>query len=208
MPRLTRTFFARPTPLVARELLGKVLVHILADGTRLSGRIVETEAYRPDDQASHSFRGPTPRTAPMFGPPGVAYVYFTYGMHYCFNVSTEAEAIGAAVLIRALEPLEGVQVMEQFRRASLRQDKPLRPADVARGPGNVCKAMSIGREHSGYDMPQRNSPLFIADDGFRPALIRTSARVGVSGDELAKSVPWRFYIQNHPAVSGRRRRAE
>ncbi len=195
MRRLPRSFFARDTRIVAHALLGKVLVHILEDGTRLSGHIIETEAYRQDDMAAHSYRGRTPRTAPMFGKAGVAYVYFTYGMHHCINVVAEEAGVGAAVLIRALEPLDGVEVMQHHRQT-------LKVTDLCRGPGNVCKAFALDRTWSGYDMQQHDSLLFIADDGAVAQPIQMSPRIGVSGDALAKTVLWRFYIAGNPCVSG------
>jgi DNA-3-methyladenine glycosylase len=204
LSRLPRTFFARDTRVVARELLGKVLVRDMPDGTRLMGRVVEVEAYRQDDQASHSFRGRTARTVPMFGMAGVAYVYFTYGMHHCMNVVTEDEGIGAAVLFRALEPLAGVETMRTLRLAG-RADVKLDDTALCRGPGNVCKALAIDRSLSGYDMHQSDSVLFVAADDAAVDEIRTSARIGVSGDAIAKTAPWRFYIPGNPCVSGAKR---
>jgi DNA-3-methyladenine glycosylase len=207
MARLARSFFARDTRVVARELLGCILIHILPDGTRLRGRIVETEAYRPGDQASHGYRGQTERNAPMFMRPGTAYVYFTYGMHHCFNISTEADGVGAAVLVRALEPLAGIEVM-QVNRRRIAVAAPLPLHALCRGPGNLCKAMALDRSHSGLDLCSRGSPLFIeqsadlrglGDPGDR---VSASPRIGVSGDETAKTVPWRFYFAGNPSVSG------
>ena len=199
--RLPRAFFARDTCLVARELLGKLLVRVLPDGARLTSRIVEVEAYLPDDAASHGYRGMTTRNAPMFGTPGLAYVYLIYGMHHCVNVSTEAKGIGAAVLIRALEPVEGIEVMQQHRQTR-RVSETLRVFELCRGPGNVCKALGIDRGLSGVDMTRRDSQLFIADDGTVPDAISNSARIGVGGDVTAKTVPWRFYIAGNECVSG------
>ncbi len=124
-------------------------------------------------------------------------------MHHCINVVTEAVGVGAAVLIRALEPLDGVEVM-QHNRHTLKVIKTFRVTDLCRGPGNVCKALAIDRAWSGYDMQQRKSRMFIADDGVAAQPIKTSHRIGVSGDALAKTVPWRFYIAGNPCVSGSR----
>lgn len=198
--RLPRAFFARDARLVAEELLGMSLVRVLPGGSRLRGTIVETEAYLPDDRASHSFRGRTARNAPMFMRPGTAYVYLIYGMHTCFNISTGTASLGAAVLIRALAPVEGLAIMQ-----NLRSLKDLRSSELCRGPGNLCKAMAIGRELSGYDMHQRGSVIFVARGHGLPAQdIGASPRIGVRGDEAAISAPWRYYIMGEPSVSGRR----
>ncbi|MCS7325355.1 MAG: DNA-3-methyladenine glycosylase [Thermoflexales bacterium] len=196
--RLTRDFFARDTREVARDLLGCVLVRVLPDGTRLSGRIVETEAYRPGDAAMHAYRRKTARNAPMFMAPGTAYVYFTYGMHFCFNISTEAEGVPAAVLVRALEPLEGIAIMHLHRGVHVPESA------LCRGPANLCKALAIDRAFSGYDMLQPHSVLFVeaSEDEALPWSVKTSPRIGVGGDELAKSVLWRYYFAAHPCVSG------
>lgn len=196
--RLPRAFFARDTRLVARELLGAVLVQVMADGTRLAGRIVEVEAYRPDDAASHSFRGPTPRTLPMFGEAGHLYVYLIYGMHFCANIVTEAEDIGAAVLVRALEPIEGI---EQMR---LNYGRPIVDRDLCRGPGRLCKALQINRSDNGQDLAQPHSRLFIERGPSIPdEQVITSPRIGVTGDDLARSVAWRWTIKGNSFVSGR-----
>lgn len=185
--KLPRAFFARDTRIVARELLGTTLVRVMHDGTRLSGRIVETEAYRPGDAASHSFRGQTPRNAPMFMKAGTSYVYFIYGMHFCFNVVTEDEGVGAAVLIRALEPLNGLERMRANHATR----------HLCRGPARLCKAMQIDRAFSGYDMLQTNSHLFIEHgEAIDDMHVVTSARIGVSGDEAAKTVAWRWFVSD------------
>lgn len=199
MSRLTRSFFARDTRLVARDLLGMRLVRVLEDGTRLSGIIVETEAYCPGDAAMHAYRRQTARNLPMFMQPGVAYVYFVYGMHYCFNVVTEAAGTPAAVLVRALEPVEGLEIMRLNRMQSGRQ---LPDRDLCRGPGRLCRAMAIDRAFSGYDMLQADSQLFIerskpvADDR-----VRVSPRIGIGGDAIARAVEWRWLIADNPFVS-------
>lgn len=198
--KLPRSFFARDARQVARELLGASLVRILPDGTRLRGMIVETEAYLPDDRASHSYRGRTARNAPMFMRPGTAYVYFIYGMHTCFNISTGAAGEGAAVLIRALAPLEGLAAMQDLRSSDI-----LKPSELCRGPGNLCKAMAIGRELSGYDMQQRGSAIYVTRGDAPPAEdIGASSRIGVRGDDAAQRAPWRYFIVGEPSVSGRR----
>ncbi|MBE9470995.1 MAG: DNA-3-methyladenine glycosylase, partial [Chloroflexi bacterium] len=154
MSRLSRDFFVRDTLTVARALLGQRLVRML-DGVRLSGRIVEVEAYIGEkDQASHARCGLTGRNAPMFGPPGHAYVYFIYGMHHCFNVVTERQNYPAAVLIRALEPLEGIEVM-RARRGGVPHVR------LTNGPARLCQALNIDRRRfDGADMCAPDALLF------------------------------------------------
>ncbi len=194
--RLPRQFYARPTLTVARQLLGQRLVRIL-HGQRLTGRIVEVEAYiGQQDQACHAARGRTPRTAVMFGPPGTAYVYFIYGMHHCLNVVTEQEGFPAAVLIRALEPLEGLPLM--------RRQRPGRPDhELTNGPGKLCQALSIGREMNGVDLVS-SAVLFIEEDAPVPdEAVQTTPRVNVRGDKQALTAPWRFLIGDNPLRSRR-----
>lgn len=179
---------------MAQDLLGKRLVRIL-NGQRLSGIIVETEAYiGEDDKACHASRGRTPRTEVMYGPPGHAYVYFIYGMHHCFNVVTEVEGFPAAVLIRALEPLVG---LEQIRR-----HRPGRPDDqLTNGPGKLCAALAIDRTLNGVDLC--TSPVFFIEGGRTVAdeEVEIGPRIGIRSDELARSRPWRFYIKGSRCVS-------
>jgi DNA-3-methyladenine glycosylase len=190
--RLSRAFYERPTVEVARQLLGKYLVRIDAAGVR-AGMILETEAYvGPDDKASHASRGRTPRTALMFGPAGFAYVYLIYGMHHCLNIVTERENYPAAVLIRAVEPSEGLELMQK-RRLTL---------DVRRltnGPGKLCQAFGIDRRLNGLDMC--GEALFIEARGTNLVDIVVTARVGVDYAGPWKDKPWRFYIAGHPGVS-------
>ncbi len=195
MNRLPRDFFARDTLTVARELLGQRLVR-LWEGKRLSGRIVEVEAYGgEDDQASHARPGRTPRNAPMYGPPGHAYVYFIYGMHHCFNVVTEREGYPAAVLVRALEPVEGIEEMRAFR--SGRPDLQL-----TSGPARLCQALAIDRRLNGTDLCASGALLFVERDGGVPdEIIAAGPRIGVRGDEAALTAPWRLYIQDNRYVS-------
>ena len=139
---LPRSFYARPTVEVARDLLGKILVH-----GRTAGRIIETEAYLgSQDEASHAFRGPTPRNRVMFGPPGHAYVYFIYGMYECMNVVTETDGTAGAVLIRALEPLRGIETMRRRRPHAKREQ------DLTSGPGKLTIALGITRRQNGADL--------------------------------------------------------
>jgi DNA-3-methyladenine glycosylase len=193
--RLSRDFFARDTHTVARELLGQRLVRV-RDGKRLSGRIVEVEAYiGEDDQASHARPGPTRRNAPMYGPPGHAYVYLIYGMHHCFNIVTEQEGFPAAVLVRALEPLEGIEKMRKLRGG--RPDLPL-----TSGPARLCQALEIDRRLDGADLCAPDALLFLEEDDSIPSeAITTTPRVGVRGDETAITIPWRFYVQDNHHIS-------
>ena len=195
MSRLSRDFFARDTLTVARELLGQRLVRVL-DGRRLSGRIVEVEAYvGEDDQASHARPGPTRRNAPMYGPPGHAYVYLIYGMHHCFNVVAEREGFPAAVLVRALEPLEGIEKMRSLRGG--RPDLPL-----TSGPARLCQALDIDRRFDGADLCASDALLFLEQDAIVPdEIITTGPRIGVRGNEIAATTPWRFYVRDNRHVS-------
>lgn len=149
----------------------------------MSGRIVETEAYRSDDPASHSFNGPTPRSAIMFGPPGVLYVYLSYGIHSCANVVVGGDGDGQAVLVRAVEPVDGLMVIRE-RRAG-RADR-----DLANGPGKVCAALAIGLADNGADLTGAGARIMVVDDGVGPP---TSPRVGPRvGITKAVDTPWRF----------------
>jgi len=177
--------------------LGKRLVRVL-NGRRLSGTIVEVEAYiGQDDTACHASRGRTPRNAVMFGPPGHAYVYFTYGMHHCLNVVTEREGFPAAVLIRAVAPLEGVETMRDHRAG--RAD-----TELTSGPAKLCQALAIDRALNGADLCQGHD-LFIEDGPRVPArLIVTTPRIGVeNSDARARRAPWRFYVRDNAYLSRR-----
>jgi DNA-3-methyladenine glycosylase len=195
--RLSRDFFAQDTLTVARLLLGKRLARRL-NGRRLSGRIVEVEAYiGQDDKGCHASVGRTARNDVMFGPPGHAYVYFTYGMHWMFNIITEAEGFPAAVLIRALEPLEGVKVMERNRRGRT-------GFELCSGPAKLTQALQITRALNGADLcARRGAELWIED---APPIsdddIAISPRVGLNNTpDPWKSVPWRFRVRESPFVS-------
>ena len=188
MRPLPREFYLQPTIEAARNLLGKVLVHRTDDGV-IAGRIVETEAYLRDDPACHASRGMTRRNAAMFGEPGRAYVYFTYGAHHCLNAVTSAEGIGEAVLIRAVEPLEGVEIMKRNRGTD-------EPTNLASGPGKLSQAFGLNLRHNGLELT--GGELFIVDDGFVPGEIATRTRIGI---RLAADKPWRFYLAGNRFVS-------
>jgi DNA-3-methyladenine glycosylase len=185
---LPRSFYARDTITVARELLGKVIAHHTPEGF-VTGRIVETEAYIQGDPACHASRGMTPRNRVMFGPPGCAYVYFIYGMYYCFNVVTAAEGVGDAVLIRALEPLEGIFIMSARRgREKL--------VDLCSGPAKLVQAMGITRSHNGTDLTA--GTLLIHRGTEIKERIVSSTRIGIKeGDKLLL----RFYLEGSKYVS-------
>ena len=188
-PPLGRTFYLRSAPRVASELLGKILVFENA-----SGRIVETEAYLgEDDGAAHSARGITPRTRVLFGPPGHAYVYFIYGMYDCLNVVCEPEGIAGGVLIRALEPISGLDQMRQRRPAARRTE------DLANGPGKLTRALGIKISHNGIDLTK--GPITIhAPERAEPFEIATSPRIGIT---KSADLPLRFFIKDNPCVSRR-----
>ncbi len=189
MDRRLHKMLQRDPQEVAPLLLGCRLTRKVA-GAEMVCRIVETEAYSDIDAASHSFKGRTPRTEVMFGPPGKLYVYFTYGMHYCCNVVVGREGQGAAVLIRAVEPLAGMEIMRQSRGGRS-------GVEVSNGPAKVCQALQIDRTMNGHDLSQ--SPLLLErDDSVNPLRIVTTTRIGISKDIER---PWRFYIKDNPYIS-------
>ena len=191
MARLDRGFFLRPAPQVAPDLLGSVLRRILPAGIQLSGRIVEVEAYEPDDPASHAFRGPTRRNAVMFGPPGYLYVYFAYGNHWMANVVTRGQGEGSAVLIRALRPLEGIDEMRARRdREELR--------DLCSGPGKLCRALGVDRTVNGTDLVGGREIWLDRGRPVEPDAITAGPRVGIS---VGLDRPWRFSVTDDPFVS-------
>jgi DNA-3-methyladenine glycosylase len=191
--KLPRSFYSRSALDVASDLLGKVLIRRLRR-LNLAGKIVETEAYAgPHDLACHASKGHTPRTAVMFGEAGHAYVYMIYGFHFCLNVVTEKVGYPAAVLIRAVEPIENVDVMRRAR------GNPERETDIASGPGKLCRAMSIDKKLNGEDLLA--ATLWIEDRKLDAGTIRTSPRVGVDYAGEYKDKPWRFYVEGNPHVS-------
>jgi DNA-3-methyladenine glycosylase len=195
---LPRSFFARDPRKVARQLLGKILVRD-SEGTQLSGRIVEVEAYLgTDDPAAHSAAGRTLRNAVLFGPPGHAYVYFIYGNHYCLNVSCEPEGKAGSILFRALEPLSGIEEMARARKISIRgpQDWP----KLTAGPGRLCQAFGITRiRDNGCDLTSRSSGLWLASDRHRAPSISQGPRIGIT---KAAEMPFRFFLRRNAFVSG------
>ena len=195
MAHLTCEFFARDTLVVARELLGQRLVRVL-DGQRLSGRIVEVEAYvGEDDQACHARSGRTARNAAMYGPPGHAYVYFVYGMHHCLNAVTGPDGFPAAVLIRALEPVEGEGAMRENRGG---RSGPALTSDPAR----LCQALAIDRLFDGKDLCAADAALLVEQGGVVPdEQVAMGPRIGVRGDETALNVDWRFHVRGSRFVS-------
>lgn len=199
---MTPEFYARPTIDVLADLIGKVLVHEVR-GRKVSGVIVEAEAYiGEDDPACHAAPGPTTRNAPLYGPPGRAYVYFNYGMHYLVNAVTEDEGSPAAILIRALEPRDGEDLMRRRRaRVNGRPPASFAATDLCRGPGNLTAALAIGLAQNRLDLT--SSRLTIEDAGVRPARLAWSPRVGI---RVGVEKKWRCSWAGHPSVSGPRQR--
>jgi DNA-3-methyladenine glycosylase len=188
---LRRAFYERNTVRVAKELLGKVLVRRLGD-TSLEGIIVETEAYRGyDDAASHAYRGPTRRNQVMFGEPGHAYVYFTYGMHYCLNVTTEPTGQPGAVLIRAVQPVKGIVEMKKLRRTD-------HVKALSNGPAKLTQAFAVTKALNGYDLTSAGE-LYLAEPSHPGKVrIRATTRIGI---KAGSEKPWRFSIKGNPFVS-------
>lgn len=195
--KLKRSFYTRADALlVARELLGKRLVVTADTGARVSGRIVETEAYvGPEDRASHAFGNRrTPRTETMFAVGGTAYVYFVYGMHHQFNVVTNVEGVPHAVLVRALEPDEGVELMRA--RRAVADDR-----NLTSGPGKLCAALGIDKSYDKADLLGGRVWVEDAGLGFGPSEIAAGPRVGIDYAADYVSKPWRFWVKGNPFVS-------
>jgi len=191
--KLAPSFYQKATLEVAESLLGKVLVRRL-NGKNLAGKIVETEAYvGPEDLACHASKGKTPRTAIMFENGGCAYVYMIYGFYFCLNAVTEVEGYPAAVLIRAVEPLEHIVSMRKLRK------NPKHDRDIASGPGKLCMAMGIDKRLNGASLA--GNTLWIEDRKLTVDQIEVSPRVGVDYAGDYKDKPWRFYIRGNPHVS-------
>lgn len=178
---LSKDFFAKPTLIVAKSLLGCKLIHETRDG-KVSGVITETEAYLHDDPASHSFNGKTKRNSPMFGEPGTAYIYFTYGMHYCFNVVTNKKGIGEAVLLRAVKPIEGIEIMKKNRGI-------LDEKNLTNGPAKLVQAFKIKKEQNGISLLRGKLRI---EKYKRPKKIIQTKRIGIS---KGKDLPHRFLVE-------------
>jgi DNA-3-methyladenine glycosylase len=203
-----RGFFETRPEWVAPRLLGKVLVH-KADGQEMIGRIVEVEAYLgphndPPDPAAHSHRGPTPRNLVLFGPPGHAYVYAIYGMYFCLNFSCETEGHAGGVLLRALDPMAGLEQMAANRDLppdNSRTDAFLRK--LTSGPGRLCQALGVARaSHNGLDVTSAHSPLQVRDDGFVVKEAMVTPRIGINESNEAVDWPLRFALPGGICVSG------
>ncbi|MDP9226110.1 MAG: DNA-3-methyladenine glycosylase [Actinomycetota bacterium] len=199
MRRLRRSFYERDALVVARELIGCLFVHRTSEG-RLVVRLVETEAYRGEqDPGSHGYRGMTPRTQVMFGPPGRLYVYFTYGMHWCANVVCGTKGTCEAVLLRAGEPVTGMEEMRRRRGG-------IPPRLVAAGPARLTQAMGITKEHNGASLVDEGA-LFCAEDAitarYRSSEIAETVRVGLARGR-GEDLPWRFAVADNPFTSRRR----
>jgi DNA-3-methyladenine glycosylase len=203
--KLPRSFYDRPTLEVARDLIGKVLVH-RRRGVITSGAIVEVEAYiGEDDPACHAAPGRTRRNEPLYGPPGFAYVYLNYGIHCLVNVVTEADGDPAAVLIRALDPIDGAAVMRRRRGRDAKGRRAvsagaLDDRDLCRGPGNLTMAMGITLAENRLDL--LGDRLFIEDRGLPAGPIAWGPRIGI---RVGTTHPWRAFVAGHPAVSGLKR---
>ncbi|MGE3799403.1 MAG: DNA-3-methyladenine glycosylase [Candidatus Kapaibacterium sp.] len=183
---LSRDFFLRDSLALARDLLGCILETRIA-GSYTSGRIVEVEAYRQEEPASHCYRGKTERNKAMFLNGGRLYVYFIYGMHHCVNIVAGREGYGEAVLLRGIEPVEGIEVMRERRGTKVRD------RDLANGPGKLTRALGIGPEHNGLDLLTPHSPIKLLQGEPVPnRMVETTPRVGIS---KAVELPWRWIIR-------------
>jgi DNA-3-methyladenine glycosylase len=201
MKMLDREFYNRDTVLVAKELLGKILVHEI-NGQRLCAKIVEAEAYMGvTDKAAHSYGGRrTSRVEVMYGKPGFSYVFIIYGMYYCFNTVTREEGTPQAVLIRAVEPIEGIDLMAQNRfKKPYDQLTKSQIKNLTNGPGKLCGALLIDKGQNGEDLC--GNKLYIQEGDHEKFNIISAKRVGIDYAEEAKDYPWRFYIEDNKYVS-------
>lgn len=201
MKTLAREFYNRDSLIVAKELLGKILVHEI-DGQKISAKIVETEAYMGiEDKAAHSYGGRrTPRVEIMYGTAGFSYIFIIYGMYYCFNIVTREEGVPQAVLIRALEPIEGLDLISQNRfKKPYNSLNKSQISGLTNGPGKLCKAFLIDKSLNGEDLC--GSKLYIEEGTDKNFDIISSKRVGIDYAEEAKDYPWRFYIKDNKYVS-------
>ena len=190
---LPREFYLQDTRTAAQKLLGQIVRRRLPTGEVLSGIIVETEAYLKDDPACHAYRGRTLRNSTMFGPPGRAYVYFTYGLHMMLNLVCAPEGIAEAVLIRALEPVEGVEAMRQNRGGVLETRQ------LTNGPGKLAQALALARlTHDGADLTDPSGELLILPNDYPPFEMVTKTRIGIT---QGVDLPWRYYVAGSPYVS-------
>lgn len=194
---LPPAFYDRSPLVVGPELLHKLVVRTEADGSCTAGRIVEVEAYcGTDDPGSHAYRGETPRTRTMFGPPGGLYVYFSYGMHWCANAVCRPEGVAGAVLLRALAPVTGHERMRARRGPAVRHDR-----DLCSGPAKLCQALGVDRGFDGTDLTATGSVVTIVDDGASPisrSSVVNTARVGLTA---GAEHPWRWLVAGDPNVS-------
>ncbi|SEP32253.1 DNA-3-methyladenine glycosylase [Propionispora vibrioides] len=201
MKKLTREFYNRDSVIVARELLGKVLVHEV-EGQKVAAKIVEAEAYMGiEDRAAHSYGGKrTPRVEVMYGDPGFSYIFIIYGMHYCFNIVTREKGTPQAVLLRAAEPLQGIEQMAQTRyKKPYGQLTKSQRKGLTNGPGKLCKALSINKNFNGMDLC--GDELYIEEGEPQEFNIITTTRVGIDYAGEAREYPWRFYIEGNEYVS-------
>ena len=199
--KISREFYNRDTLLVAKELLGKVLVNEVS-GVKLSGKIVEVEAYKGYiDKAAHAYNGKrTPRIEVMYGNCGFAYVYFIYGLYYCMNVVTKEEGVAEAVLIRALEPLEGLEEISQNRfKKDYKHLKSSEIKNLTNGPSKLCMALNINKECNALDLC--GEKLYIEQGDKKEFIIKEAKRIGIDYAEEAKDYLWRFYIDGNKYVS-------
>lgn len=200
MTLLGRDFFGRPTLTIARAMLGQLLVREI-EGQRLVGRIVETEAYiGSEDTACHASKGRTPRTEVMFGPPGHAYIYLVYGLHYMLNLTTEAVGFPAAVLIRAIEPLAGLPVMRRYRHKA--DCLAIEPVNLTNGPGKLCQALAIDKTLNMIDLTAGQTLWLEQGEPIPNLAIAVGPRVGIAyADPHDRAAPWRFWLRNNRFVS-------
>lgn len=195
MTPIPREFYWQDTRTAAQRLLGQVVRRRLPTGEILSGIIVETEAYLHDDPACHAYRGLTPRNQTMFGPPGHAYVYFTYGLHMMLNLVCAPEGVAEAVLIRALEPTEGIDFMRQNRGGLLETRQ------LTNGPGKLAQALGLNRlSHNGLDLTDADGELQVWPNDYPLFETVTATRIGIT---QGADLPWRYYIRGNPFVSRR-----